>query len=219
MSKKNMLVLGAAPRTIGPLEQRFNAIMNSRYNVGLQHAGALIRLKVSGNPQLGWYDDRLEALKDIYSLNANKLPVIDSKWFEDNHAKAIALEANGMTAEAEVLFNELLNKSQLTFSQINRDGLKPTFSTNQYIDCMIEVADVQDRDEAGNRLETTHRSVVVNSASAVQATIVSKSKRFGADVAMATALANVPEAQTTTPEVVAPEAIATEAETTEAETK
>jgi hypothetical protein len=215
MSKKNMtmLVLGAAPRTVGQLEQRFNAIMNSRYDIGLQHAGQLIRLKVSGNPQLGWYDPKLDLIKDIYSLNANKLTVVDSPWFAENHAKAIALEAAGNTAEADALFNELLNKTQLTFSQINRDGMKPTFGSNQFVDCMIEVADVQDRDEAGNRLETSHRAVVVNTASAVQAAIASKSKRFGADVAMATALANVREAQAATPEVVTPEAIATEAET------
>jgi hypothetical protein len=169
-------------QTIGPLEQRFNAIMNSRIEITAGHVGKLVRMKVSGTPAYGYFDDKIGedgALKDIYSFNASKATVLDSQWFADNHAKAIALEAAGNVTEAEELFNELLNKSQLSYGVINRDGSKQQFASNQYVDAMIAMTDVKERDNEGKETGVTHKALIVESISAVGATIVGKSKRFG----------------------------------------
>lgn len=178
-------------RTIGAEELRFNRIMNSRLEVGLGHAGKVIRCKVSGNPLLGYFDDRIPnpvtgqpegALKDIYSFNVNKASVLDSAWFQQNHAKAIALEAAGNVEEARELFNQLLNSSQLSYGIINRDGTKQQFNRDQMVDLTIAVVDAVDRDEDGKETGTTHKALVVDGMSAVAATMLTKSKRFGADV-------------------------------------
>jgi hypothetical protein len=178
-------------RTIGAQELRFNRIMNSRLEVGLGHAGKPVRCKVSGNPMFGYFDERINnpttgapegALKDIYSFNVNKASVLDSAWFSTNHAKAIAFEAAGQIAEAEQLFNELLNAAQLTLGVINRDGTKPQFQRDALVDVVIAVVDAADRDATGNKLDTTHKAIVAESIIPVAAVMLNKSKRFGVDV-------------------------------------
>jgi hypothetical protein len=185
-------------RTIGPLETRFNAIMNSRLDLSAGSIGSPIRCRVSGTPKLGWYDERMDALKDIYSFNVNKLTVIDSKWFTEGHAKAIALEAQGLEKEAADLFNDLMNASQLSYGIINRDGTKKQFASGQTVDVLIESAQVEDKVN-GVGVGTFHTALVVASISPVEAVILGKSKRFGAPVVEETA----PVAAATT--VAAPE--------------
>lgn len=178
-------------RSIGAEELKFNRIMNSRLELGLGHAGKLVRCKISGNPLFGYFDDRVNnpttgapegALKDIYSFNVNKASVLDSAWFNTNHAKAIALETAGQVAEAGELFGKLLNAAQLTMGIINRDGTKAQFQRDALVDVVIAVVDAADRDEQGNKLESTHKAIVAEAIIPVAATILSKSKRFGVDV-------------------------------------
>jgi len=175
-------------RTIGALEQRFNAIMNSRFELFQSHAGTPIRCKVSGNPKLGYWDERISgfdgksagALKDIYSFNVNKMDIVNSAWFNEDLDKAIALETAGQLDEAAKLFDELMNASQLTLGVINRDGTKQQFASNQVVDVVCVIADVADRDAAKNKLATTHKAIVADSLTAVGAVTLSKSKRWGA---------------------------------------
>lgn len=166
-------------RTVGPLESRFNNIMNARpTDLTLGHAGQVVRCRVAGTPQLGWYDERLQALKDIYSFNVNKMSVVDSPWFAENHAKAIALEAAGQADAAAILFNDLLNKSQLSHGIINRDGTKTQFASGQTVDLAIGTAKVEDK-IGGVGTGTFHTALIVASISPVAALIVGKTKRFG----------------------------------------
>jgi hypothetical protein len=169
-------------RTIGAAEQRFNNIMNSRLELSLGHAGKVIRAKVSGKPNYGYYDPRLDALKDLYSFNVNKSTVIDSKWFGDQHAAAIAAEQAGEIDKATAMFNELLNASQLSFGIINRDATKMQFTQDQVVDLSIGVTDVAEKDENGNPTGVSHKALIVEGCSPVAATLLTKSRRFGAEV-------------------------------------
>jgi phosphotransferase system IIB component len=177
-------------RTVGAEESRFNAIMNSRLVAGLHNAGEPVRCKVSGNPLLGYWDERIVnpttgevgALKDIYSFNVSKLPVIQSPWFKTNHANAIALEAAGEVDQARELFNKLMNATQLTMGIINRDGTKAQFASNQLVDVVIGTASVEDKDANGNLLGTTHTALIAEGITPVTATKLTKQIMFGADV-------------------------------------
>jgi uncharacterized membrane protein len=177
-------------RTVGAEESRFNAIMNSRLVAGMHNAGQPVRCKISGNPLLGYWDERLAnpttgevgALKDIYSFNVNKLPVIQSPWFKENHANAIALEAAGEVDQARELFNKLMNASQLTMGIINREGTKEQFASNQLVDVVLGTAEVEDKDASGNPTGTTHTALVAEGITAVAAVRLAKKALFGADV-------------------------------------
>jgi len=176
-------------RTIGAEERRFNNIMNSRSEVNRSMTGTPVRCQVSGKPQLGYYDENITGLngqkgvlKDIYSFNVNKASVCNSTMFTEGHAKAIALEAAGDKDEARILFDQLLNQSQLSFGIINNDGTKTQFFSGQTVDLLLDTVQVQDRDAAGNRLESTHEAIVVKSMTPVAAIVASKGRRWGADV-------------------------------------
>jgi hypothetical protein len=170
-----------AARVIGQLEQRFNNIMNSRLELSLSHVGKVIRAKVSGNPQYGWYDPSLDAFKDLYSFNVSKATVIDSPWFTETHAKAIALEAAGNADAAGELFNSLLNKSQLSYGVINSGGMKQQFGSGQIVDLFIATVKTEDKVE-GVGQGTFHTSLVVDSISAAGVTTIGKTRRFGEPV-------------------------------------
>jgi hypothetical protein len=156
--------------------------MNARFEVGLGHAGQVVRLKIQGNPTLGYYDDRIDALKDIYNFNASKASVLDSDWFNEQVEEAIALETAGESEAAETLFNKLMNAAQLTIGIINRDGTKMQFTSNQVVDVLIGTAETEDKDGDGNVLGTYHTSVIAESVSPVQAKILTKRRRYGADI-------------------------------------
>jgi hypothetical protein len=176
-------------RTVGAEEQRFNRIMNSRLTAGFQHVGQPVRCKISGNPMLGYWDERITnpsdgevgALKDIYSFNVSKLPVIQSPWFKENHANAIALEAKGDVEAARELFNDLMNKTQLTFSIINRDGTKQQFASNQLVDVVLGKTEVEDK-ENGVGVGTFHTALIAEGITPVAHVNLTKQAMFGADV-------------------------------------
>lgn len=142
---------------------RFNNIMNSRKTVELSNVNASMKLKVSGTPKYGWYNDTLGKNVDIYSLNANKATVLDSEWFADTLAEAVALEAAGDTKKAGELFDELLNKAQMSFNIINDKGTAERFVKNQPVIGTIELVEVDDKDEKGKATGTTHQSVTFGS--------------------------------------------------------
>jgi hypothetical protein len=177
-------------KSTAPEQARFNAIMNSRNEVTLGHAGKVIRARISGTPNLGYWDDRIVnpstgevgALKDLYSFNVSKGTVLDSPWFANAHAEACALEEAGHADEARALFNDLMNKSQLSFGIINRDGSKQQFASGQIVDIALDTTTVEDKDDAGNPTGTSHIALIVSSISPVQATVIGKGRKFGADV-------------------------------------
>ena len=108
--------------------------------------------------------------------------MLDSEWFNTQHAEAIALEQSGDKAAAEKLFNDLLNASQLSYGIINRDATKPQFMQDQLVDLQIDMVDVEDRDEAGNHIGTTHKAVVVAGMTPVAAVVLGKGRKFGVQV-------------------------------------
>lgn len=196
-------------QTVLPGQARFNAILNSRNEVNLGHAGEVVRATITGKPNIGFWDERIVnpstgevgALKDLYSFNISKGNVLDSKFFLEAEAKAIALEAAGQEAEATALYNDLLNKSQLSFGQINRDGSKPTFASGQIVELALGVVDVEEKDSNGNPTGTSHKSIVVTSIAPVKATMLTKGRKRGADVEEETPVAaNVPVGQVVAPE-------------------
>lgn len=183
--------------TIGPLHQRFNNIMNSRLSLTMGHAGQVVKCQVSGNPKYGYYDPKLDALKDIYSFNVSKTSVEDSPWFIAAEAEAIALEIAGQTEMASELFDKLLNQSQLTLGIINRDGTKPQFSRDQVVDLFIGTAKVEDKKD-GVPQGTFHMALIVKSITATGVVTLSQGRRRGAPVvseaAPAPVAANAPAA-------------------------
>lgn len=142
---------------------RFNAIMNSRTEIGIQHVGTEVKLMISGNPLYGYYDERLKANKDIYSLNANKATVLDSPWFTETLNKAIALEEAGSHDDARKVFDELMNKAQMTFSIINR-GSAEQFVKNQQVIGTVALVNVDDLGADGKPTGTQHTAVTFNKA-------------------------------------------------------
>jgi hypothetical protein len=150
---------------------------------------------VSGAPKYGYYDARIDALKDIYSFNVRKATVLDSKWFTEGHANAIALERAGNSEAAEALFNELLNASQLTYGVINRDATKTQFAQDQMVDVTIGMTDVEDKDANGVGLGTFHKALIAEGMSPVASIILVKTKRFGADIKEETPVAPVAPAE------------------------
>ena len=176
-------------RTVGAEEARYNRIMNSRLEAGFQHVGQPVRCKVSGNPMLGYWDERITnpatgevgALKDIYSFNVSKQPVLDSPWFKKNEANAKALEAAGDPDGAREVFDNLMNASQLTMGIINRDGTKMQFGRDQLVDVVLGKTEVEDK-ENGKGLGTFHTALIAEGITPVASVMLSKSKRYSADV-------------------------------------
>jgi hypothetical protein len=134
--------------------------MNARVCVETSHHGELVKLVIQ-SATYGVFNEKLDALVDIYNVNASKGTVIDTPWFREQRIAALKLEKAGQHEEAEEIFRELLNKSQLTFNVINRDGMAKTFQKGEFIKAMIEVVDVADRDDDGNDLGTTHKSPTI----------------------------------------------------------
>lgn len=182
-------VAGAAA-SVGPEERRFNNIMNARKEIGLQHVGSLVKCQVSGKPQYDYWDERVPditnggamgVLKDIYSLNLSKATVLSSTWFAEQHAEAVALEAAGDAASARRLFDELMNKSQLSYSVIQRGG-KERFSSGQPVEVLIDSTEVEEKDNLGAVIGT-HKAVICKTMIAQKAVLATAGRRFGTDVA------------------------------------
>lgn len=208
MKKINVsfFAVAAAAASIGPEERRFNNIMNARKEIGLQHAGSLVKCQVSGNPQYDYWDERVPditnggamgVLKDIYSLNLSKATVLDSAWFAGQHAEAVALEAAGDSTGARKLFDELMNKSQLSYSVIQR-GNKERFSSGQPVEVLIDSTDVEEKDANGVVIGT-HKAVICKTMIAQKAVAASSGRRFGADVVVPTPAPALPIGATVAP--------------------
>jgi hypothetical protein len=139
---------------------RFNNILNARVCVELGDDGEVVPLAIQSATH-GVFNEKLDAIVDIYNVDASKGTVLDSAWFKEQRIAALKLEKAGELEEAEKIFGELLNKSQMTFNIINRDGMARTFQKGEFIKAKIQVVDVADRDEDGNDLGTTHKSVTI----------------------------------------------------------
>ena len=168
---------------IGPAEQRARQILNSRFAVGLADAGSASNLKVVSATygvisELGKGGNTV--LKDIYNLNAYKRETAAQPEFRQAWAKAARMEQSGDSEGAEKLFNELLNRCQLTFSIINNDGMATSFSKGEIVKCVFDSVEAADRDLEGNKLEGTHTSVIIASMSPV-ATKQLRTKGFDFD--------------------------------------
>lgn len=169
--------------TLGPKEQRARQIMGARFAVSLSDAGSAANLKVTNVTygvvaQLGATGN--QAIKDIYNLNAYKRETVMQPEFGQEWAKAVKLEQSGAEEEAEKLFNDLLNRCQLTFGQINNDGMAPTFSKGEIVKCTFDVAEAKNRDFEGNVIEGTHSSVIISSMSPIHAKVL-RTKGFDFD--------------------------------------
>jgi len=172
-------------RTVGQLEQRFNNIINSRLELPATPP-AYFKCKVSGTPKYDYFDVRVGtegAMKDLYSFNVNKALVLDSPWFMQGHANAIALEQSGDTAAAEKLFNELLNASQLSYGVINNNGSKPRFTQDTPVEVAVELINVPERvDTQTGEITPAHKAVAVTGMTKLESVSLGKRKRFGADI-------------------------------------
>lgn len=169
-------------RQVGPLEQRFNSIMNARYTATLADEGKLVSCQVQ-SAKLEFPDEKTGFIKDIYSFDINKLNVIRSEWFTNMHAEAKAAEAAGEPELAEELFNKLMNAAQLNTNVIvnvdaNGNYLnRKTYQRKEPVKVYLGVTDTVDKETGEVR-----KSIIVKSIVALESTTLSKSNLFGADI-------------------------------------
>lgn len=163
----------------GPLHERFDRILNSRMQVSLSDAGDAVNLKIV-NCTYGVVSqiNGEDVIKDIYNLNAMK--VESAKRFAPKWAEAIAAEKAGDAERAEELFNEVLNKTQLSMGIINNAGTAQQFGKGEIVKCFLDRAEAADRDDDGNKLDTTHHTVVISSMAPIAAKSLTK-KGFSFD--------------------------------------
>lgn len=145
-------------------------MQSRKERIDLSDVGTTKTLRVT-SVQLGWYDAKIDALKDIYSLDAVNLHVVQSPWYKEQLAAAVALENAGDFKGAADAFNKCMNASQMSFNVINRTGMKQQFVENQRLECFITTAE---REQPDGSMRT---SIIIDKPYALKATPAS-SKDF-----------------------------------------
>lgn len=170
-------------REVGPQEQRFNTIMNSRLQADLSRAGQVVNCQVQ-SAKHNYPDERTGFLKDIYSFDVVKMNVVRSQWYKEQKAEAIAAEVSGEPELAEKLFNKLLNATQLNTSIIVRTDAhgnplaRRMFQAKEPV--KVYLGETQTVDEETGEVRD---SLIVKSIIAVESTNLSKGGYdFSADV-------------------------------------
>jgi hypothetical protein len=143
--------------------QRFHNIINSRITVEFaQCNGVPTTMRISNDPFQGYWNEKLEASVDIYSTNANKAPILDSEWFNAEYEKALALDAAGESDAAREIFDDLLNKAQLTFSLVNREAAPSKFAKGEVIKAVLVKVKVERKDADGKGTGEFYDSIAVD---------------------------------------------------------
>jgi hypothetical protein len=165
--------------TVGPEQDFFNRIMNSRERLSLAHAGQKRALKVS-NVTYGVVANLgstgRQAVKDIYNFAAYKAETADRPEFKARIREAILAERSGDSATAKEIFGDLLNECQLTFGLINNDGMAYQASKGEIVHVQLGSTEVEDKEHGGERT-----TLIVSTMTPVPVSHVAASKGFSYD--------------------------------------